>query len=139
MGLDAAIWFQFDNVNSLPALLIGRIIPGVEIELANKGDSPVGATHEVRIIDWNDRYYSPDYARGNWPILCAILLALLSSREVFRVWYGNDCEYVENIKHFTTLDLLKMCDFYARNGNRPFTDSTWRVEGISSIFEEPKP
>lgn len=47
----------------------------------------LGATHQVQI---DCLYYSKGYPRGPWPDIAAVLMTLLASKDVKKVWYGFD-------------------------------------------------
>jgi len=46
------------------------------------------ATHEVDCGGY--RYYGPNYERGPWTLLAAVLMNLHASEDVGKVWYGSD-------------------------------------------------
>lgn len=87
MGLDAHIWFRATTEPELFDLRATQRVcaadPGLE-------RTPRGATHE---LDLGGRYWSPDSRRGDWPDLCAILMALIADKDVEAVWYGHDCNW----------------------------------------------
>jgi hypothetical protein len=45
------------------------------------------ATH---VVDVGERYWSPDYPRGSWPYIASVLMPLLRSDQIEKVWYGNE-------------------------------------------------
>lgn len=50
---------------------------------------PPGSTHHVADMA-GDRYWSPQYRRGDWPQRAAQLLALMADPDVETLWYGGD-------------------------------------------------
>lgn len=87
MGLDASIYITAKTTNRDPNVADLRtfLTPAPDRAL-------IGITHEVQV---SERYWGPDYRRGNWPYLCSILMALLAAPEVDHVWYGHDHGFEE--------------------------------------------
>jgi len=86
MGLDAAICFK--TRNGQDAVLFDSL--DYSVIKADQGYRfGIIATHEVNITG---RYYAPNYMRGNWPDISAVLMALLACPDIETVWYYGDCE-----------------------------------------------
>ena len=71
-------------------------------------------------VGGNGRYYVEEYARGDWPLLCSALMYLLAAENVSKVWYYGDCVWREEVKPITIEDVLRISEFYMKNGNRPY-------------------
>lgn len=109
MGIDAKIFIKTKN-GKHPDLGIWFLDPIEE----NTEEFLPEANYQVSITD---RFYDESYARGPWPKICGILLDLFSDLDVEKVWYFGD---YEDPKEFKPEDLLKLCEFYMKNGNRPY-------------------
>ena len=87
MGQDAYIDLELNHeaaeLDGIPHLL-----EPYDIYDAVPGCAAPGATHTVGGLG---RYWSPEYRNGSWPQLAMILLTLLGSGVVKRVWYYSDC------------------------------------------------
>ncbi len=67
-------------------------------------------------VPW--RYYGKNYARGPWPDIAAILMLLLSSEEIEKVFYDGDCG--DTVKEFSKENFLEYTRYFLENGNRPY-------------------
>lgn len=118
MGVDAEIYFE--TFNGEKPKLEWNVDDWWEIEnLSDENDvyELGSATHAVN-IKGNDRYYSVGYERGYWPGICKVLMLLLSSEDVVRVWYGGDSGWT--LPECTIQDVLKLSKHFMEHGNRPY-------------------
>lgn len=101
MGVDAMIAVQ--TVDGKEPDFVDFPVSGVSVE-RNEGrwDLPAGAQFD---IDGLGRYWAPFYERGHWPNICAVLMTLLTAKNVAAVWYGGDCDAPE-AWHRVTPELL---------------------------------
>jgi hypothetical protein len=114
MGIDAVI--RFESTVDEPDL---EWFHGGEVEKIaddyydTDGGKP---THEVDL--GGHRYYGKGYERGPWPTISAILLVLLMSKDVKKVWYGGDCnDWIGAVD----IDWLnEMNKYYVEYGHRPY-------------------
>lgn len=84
MGLDACIYVK--TRDRAEPKLRHKLPDGATIVGADEW-APEGSTHEVVQL-W--RYYGPGCERGPWPLIAAVLLALMASENVETVWYFGD-------------------------------------------------
>lgn len=110
MGVDAEIWFECHGAP--PQLPDGFAACEVDRGLY---DTP--ATHRVNTVE---RFYSPSYARGDWPALCGCLMTLIADQDVKRVWYFGDHSGIEGQTPLSVDDVLGLSLFYMMNGTRPY-------------------
>jgi hypothetical protein len=122
VGVDAVIYFESDGQPSDLWLPGDREILDAEDKYGPRYDGLEGATHRVGTYD---RYYNKGYERGSWPAIGGILMALLASKNVKRVWYfGDNCEGADLI----TIDgVLEISRHYMLNGERPYREGAERV------------
>jgi hypothetical protein len=89
-------------------------------------------------ISFMDRFYSPLYARGNWPSIAAYLLNLLSMDCVKSAMYTGDCTDVSTEADYdpnATLEFInEMNKFYVKHTNKPY-----REDGYNINLEELSP
>jgi len=113
MGIDACIYFKVRSKDdeAMPYLTV----PDATIFETKPDYCPDDADFWV---DNGRRYYSPDYARGPWPMIAATLMTLLAHPNVETVWYFGD---TDGYGHPITADIvLEYSAFYMQNGNRPY-------------------
>ena len=85
MGLYCSIY-----IKAAPSVIIEDLPDDARILATAPSDAEhecPGATHEVETCRG---YYSPNYRRGYWPSIHAILAYLLAHPQVSTVWYGSD-------------------------------------------------
>ena len=117
MGLDTVIWFKSKTDNprfdggGWPKVFELKVY---ELDKFDKDAIPE-ATHGVGNF-W--RYYGKSYERGPWPWISAVLMMLLNSPDVEKVWYGNDCTDYPN--EFTVDDLVEHTRHFVEFGERPY-------------------
>ena len=58
------------------------------------------------------RYYHTDYPRGNWPMLCSILMILKGDARIEKVFYG--CDEI-GMDEFSIKDILDLSAFYVES------------------------
>lgn len=112
MGIDACIYFK-TRTGEVPKLY-DELPSGTTIIEAQEW-AQEGSTHEVA-QPW--RYYGPEYERGPWPKIAAVLLTLMASEDVETVWYYGDCEDLDD--PFTLSRLEQYNKHYVENGTRPY-------------------
>ncbi len=81
---------------------------------------PDGLPETVGIyqVELNSPYYGPDYERGYWPQIAAVLEFLRRRLPEAKVWYGRDDG--DWVKQVTDESLNAMWDHWAENGGRPY-------------------
>ncbi len=112
MGVDACIYCKTKDGNE-PALC-DSLPSGATIVAAGEL-AQGGATHE---IDQPWHYYGTGYARGPWPKIAAVLMALLACENVETVWYFGDCSDTD--EPFTPARVQEYSAYYMANGDRPY-------------------
>jgi len=128
MGQDVVIYFKIKDQRK--PILEWDFLPG-DYEIQDLSEDDDGykitpwedATHRV---DTNSRFYGIGYERGSWHEICGVLMLILSSKNVEKVWYGSDAEISKEV--FTVNDLLDLCKYYIKHGNRPYTDPAYRTK-----------
>jgi len=115
MGADAVIRFKLKEGGILPDLTFFEegdkynIIEEVE-------ESEYGETHDFYNLM---RYYGEGYdARGPWPYLLSIILTIMESESVEKVWYGGDTGGV--LEEMTKDRIAEITNYWIDNGNRPY-------------------
>lgn len=94
MGFDAKIYFRSKTAELhledtlIPEFTISPIDDKTLYKATYNGESLAEATHKVCCGCL--RYYGKGYERGPWPSLAAVLMELLASEDVEKVWYGID-------------------------------------------------
>ncbi len=117
MGIDAVI--EFLTKDGEDPNLMDYLPNGFDI--VKVGDSEYSsytsgqASHSINTYS---RYYSPSYARGNWPAICSTLMSLFAADNVLKVWYGGDCS--GDLAETTIQEVLDISKFYMENGDRPY-------------------
>lgn len=113
MGIDAEIYIEASEVADLGGLsLLGH---DCAIRPVSEYDPP-GTTHRVTGLG---RYYEIGYERGDWRVLCAVLMELLSTPGVVRVWYDGDyCE--GSPRECPPERVLEISRHYMAHGHRPY-------------------
>lgn len=111
MGIDAIIEVETTDGNPPNSLMPHGFFVREEKLLDGSYEIEVGS---------NGRFYAEEYARGDWPALCAALMYLLSAENVSKVWYYGDCNWKEEVKPITIEDVLRLSEFFMKNGNRPY-------------------
>lgn len=117
MGVDACIYIETSDGKE-PHLEFKP--SGISIVDADDC-GPDSATHEVQ-LKFFERFYSPHYARGNWPHLAGILLLLMQAENVSSVWYFSDCDDAPPNSPTTLEDIEEMTRFWVKHGNRPYRE-----------------
>ena len=117
MGIDTCIFVKAKENADLGEWVSQEFPEGCKLRAVDGRPAPQGATHEVR-QHW--RYYSPYYARGPWPDIAAALMYLFSRPDIEEVWYFGDNADWERAQPFTREQVLELCSFYMRDGNRPY-------------------
>lgn len=121
MGIDVDIAFEVtgDVERIHIPEMFGKIEPvGCFLKEANEG-----ATHQIRSFF---RYYGQHYERGQWPQICAVLMTLMASPDVGRVYYGGDSsEYLELM---TPESINRISTFYMKHGTRPYHDENYKYD-----------
>jgi len=112
MGVDAMIFFKVRAGVEAPEFYFPE---GFEVKSFSDSYGPPGATHEV---DTLSRYYGKHYERGNWPSICAVLMALHACLDVERVWYDGDSS--DNYEVCTPETVLDISRHYMDFGDRPY-------------------
>ena len=125
MGLDVQIYIQTTD-GKIPELerSTGANFEIVEVkeswfphEAIEGEDYPFGATHE---IGSTCRYYGPGYARGDWGLICRVLMMLMACETVEKVWYGHDCEDHATMSECTVETIIEISRYYMQHGERPY-------------------
>lgn len=112
MGIDVRIAFRLAPGASVPKMAWSD-----QEHLVDYGDLIEEATHELASFR---RYYSPGYARGGWPQICAILLDLMASDGVEKVWYGGDSDV--GLTECTLAFINEMNAYWIANRDRPYRE-----------------
>ena len=73
----------------------------------------MGATFEIYTPV---RYYTEEYPRGPWPILCGVLMSLFASNNVDKIWYLGENGIIGRVEPLTVDDVLDISRFYMANG-----------------------
>lgn len=109
MGVDAVILVTLTGSELVEVLPEGCSIVKRDTYYNEHGLIPF--THEVRT---DQRYYGPSYPRGCWPKLSEILMTLLASPCVDKVWYGGDCNVdgETGVEEMTWERLADLTQFY---------------------------
>jgi len=94
MGKDAHIYVACDGIED------GRIHTVGTVALEPGETHPEGATHSLDIYE---RLWTPEYPRGDWPMICMALMRLLASSTIKRVWYGSE----QGVREFSAKDVLE--------------------------------
>jgi len=83
-----------------------------------------GATHSIESCD---RYYGKEYARGDWPRICLVLLELLAAKNVDKVWYHGDTDW--GGPEITIEGVADLCRYFVEHGNGPYRDRPFNIAG----------
>lgn len=120
MGIDAEIYFELlsgnepDDVDVYPLKNIG--------EIKRFGEPhECGATH---FVDTLCRLYDFNYERGPWCLFSGLLMQLVASPNVGRVWYFGD--HVDPIAPITPENVLALSKHYMAHGERPYRQEGYR-------------
>lgn len=88
MGVNAQIFIKAVPNFQLPELLASD---GLAVRQLSETESvPKGATHQIMLVEGNNRYFGLFYKSGDWVRLHNILMAMLDHHAVESVWYGGD-------------------------------------------------
>ena len=102
MGIDAVVTFR-------PKPGAVSMSAWVAIKAADTWRG-VGGAFQVDMD--GERYWSPDYRRGDWTKIAAVLMRLMADPAVEAVWYHGDCHDDSPIPPFTIDDLAEYCREY---------------------------
>ncbi len=80
--------------------------------------------------DLFSRYYSEDYARGDWKMLFFVLMWLVYNIPDCEVWYGGDSSGC-TMEHMTADRMNELTKFYMTSGN----DTYWMNTKSSGLCE----
>lgn len=72
----------------------------------------------VRVHLWS-RYYGPDYARGNWPVIRLTIEWLQMRFPGAEVWYGGDSSGI-CAEHMTPERVKQFNDFFLESGRKTY-------------------
>jgi hypothetical protein len=116
MGIDVVIYVKSQH----PELDVG-IDSDFKLSALTEDEkefAPTGATHDITTCR---RYYGEHYERGDWPVICGVLLRLFACLDIETIWYFGDCNDASGYPSpFTLKDLEKMNLHYAMHANRPY-------------------
>jgi len=117
MGVDVCLYYESAD-GKYPDLI--WLPEAWNICEAGEDDHP--ATHEIN-ADLS-RYYGPGYERGPWPMICGVIMSLMASSNVKRVWYFGDHSYMDQCAndHLTIEKVNEISAHYMANGDRPYRD-----------------
>jgi hypothetical protein len=125
MSIDPEIFVEADRSAELRIVLPNGFSMGAVDLPYLDGDTewpPKGATHKVD--SGGHRYYDIGYERGQWPPICAALMALIASPDVQHVWYCGDSDDAPRVWSTPTPcdaeRVLRISAHYMRVANRPF-------------------
>ncbi len=115
MGVDVCLYYESADGKNPDLLWLPEAWNVCE---ADEYDRP--ATHQIN-ADLS-RYYGPNYERGPWPMICGVIMSLMASSNVKRVWYFGDHSRMEDYAHepLTIEKVNEISAHYMTNGDRPF-------------------
>lgn len=115
MGIDALIMCKGIPPQEPEYIgLLGRMVPITPDDYL--ADIQPEATHR---LDTGCRHYGIGYERGPWPKLAAVLMELMSTPTVEKVWYGGD----EWANVMTPEGLQVLNEHFIKHGHRPHRES----------------
>lgn len=116
MGIDIDIYYESSDGAEPTDLMLppafGKIEPAEYEEARN-----AGATHRIYTLV---RWYGIGYERGYWPQICGVLMGLMASANVKRVWYFGDSQSIEDAEPLSIKKILALSEYYMLNGERPY-------------------
>lgn len=114
MGIDVEIYFVCEGEPNFE-----RALPrGFEICKAVDWKAEDFAPDATHCIDTMSRYYGIGYERGDWTAICAVLMLLIASEQVSKVYYGGD-SYI-SLPECTIESVLEISKHYMENEHRPY-------------------
>ncbi len=99
------------------------------IKVIECGEGCKKAPKATHYVDNPYRYYGPQYERGPWGMIAAILLELHAHPDVDAVYYGGD--NFDSFEEFPMAKVLEMCKYFAEWGTRPY-DGAFTASGRGS-------
>jgi hypothetical protein len=97
---------------------------------------PIVADDDEQFIKVNlwGRYYGPDYERGSWPTLRAIIFFLSETIPNGQVWYGGDSSGM-CAERADSVFMAKMDRHWVNHARRPYV--RYQSPGIGALFSYP--
>ena len=120
MGIDARILLKLREGVTARAIEERLVIAvGVHLDVDELRPSRAEACESTHMIYTPWRYYGPEYARGPWPIISAVLLELLTSDAVEAIWYAGG-DGISRDDPFTIEEIEEFSRYYHEYANRPY-------------------
>lgn len=116
MGIDLRIHIRLKDGAKIPAWTFDDPDSPYDRWEAVDDEFPCGATH---VYDSIYRLFDVDYHRGEWPMISAMLLALLENPNVERIWYDGDSGCAYHDKELTTDRFLNISRAFIELHNPP--------------------
>lgn len=120
MGQEALIFFKYIGEDPGSVVLSGWIDDCAKIEkVYDPSWMDIDATHEIELVN-NNRYYGKSYGRGKFHEISKVIITLMASPNVEKVWYGPDSYDPDPSWLMSREKYLEILDYYLEHANSEY-------------------